>query len=228
VNVISGISVKMKLHDLVKIKEKIVGKSFLCLASDLSPRIEELNNFFDKLQIAMADRHCLIDTNLKVEQIRALSKDLHLRPHSSFVKVAVISPAENLNPACGNALLKILEEPPGKTAFFLLAQDEMALLPTIRSRCQKVMLEAKPIFQSDLSLLEIYKKPLVERFSIANDLSTREDLFNLLDIWQLEIKKNAFEKTTLIKKLIRCKMLLRATNVNKRLLLENMFLEEME
>lgn len=54
------------------------------------------------------------------------------------VKVLVIHPAEAMNQVTANALLKTLEEPPGRLRLLLTAADPEALLPTVRSRCQRV------------------------------------------------------------------------------------------
>lgn len=55
-------------------------------------------------------------------------------------KVLLIHPAETLNMASANALLKTLEEPPVGTRILMGAADAGALLPTVRSRCQQVAL----------------------------------------------------------------------------------------
>jgi len=57
-------------------------------------------------------------------------------------KVAVLHPAEALNVQSANALLKTLEEPPAGTRLVLTAGDPALLLPTVRSRCQRLRLPA--------------------------------------------------------------------------------------
>ena len=57
-------------------------------------------------------------------------------------KVAVLHPAEALNAQSANALLKTLEEPPAGTRLILTAGDPALLLPTVRSRCQRLHLAA--------------------------------------------------------------------------------------
>jgi len=57
-------------------------------------------------------------------------------------KVALLHPAEALNPQAANALLKTLEEPPAGTRLLLGAGDPGLLLPTVRSRLQRVALAA--------------------------------------------------------------------------------------
>jgi len=53
-------------------------------------------------------------------------------------RVCIVDTADDLNPSAANALLKVLEEPPPRTLFFVLAQTPRGTLATIRSRCQKL------------------------------------------------------------------------------------------
>ncbi len=59
-------------------------------------------------------------------------------------KALVLHPATAMNAVAANALLKTLEEPPGRVRLILCAADPEALLPTIRSRCQRVALGLPP------------------------------------------------------------------------------------
>lgn len=78
-------------------------------------------------------------TQISVAQIRELSSFLGLSSHrSGGVRVVLIHPAESLNIASANALLKMLEEPAEGVIFILVAHQLQRLLPTIISRCQKV------------------------------------------------------------------------------------------
>jgi len=61
-----------------------------------------------------------------------------LPPHEARVRVFVIEEATALAPPAANALLKTLEEPPARTLFVLNTTAPEQLLPTIRSRCQRV------------------------------------------------------------------------------------------
>ncbi|HEY4138809.1 MAG TPA: DNA polymerase III subunit delta' [Casimicrobiaceae bacterium] len=73
---------------------------------------------------------------INVGHIRALIDWAALTSHRRVAKVAVIVPAERMNPAAANALLKTLEEPPSGTFLMLVAHQPGRLPPTIRSRCQ--------------------------------------------------------------------------------------------
>ena len=75
-------------------------------------------------------------SEIEVDAIRELQKNLSLYPFKSAYKAAVIERAELMNRTAANALLKTLEEP-GKTSVLILVSSDMSrLLPTIRSRCQ--------------------------------------------------------------------------------------------
>ncbi|MGZ8984012.1 MAG: DNA polymerase III subunit delta' [Methylotenera sp.] len=78
-------------------------------------------------------------TQISVAQIRELSSFLSLTSHrSNGLRIVLIHPAEALNIASANALLKMLEEPAEGVVFILVAHQLQRLLPTIISRCQKI------------------------------------------------------------------------------------------
>ena len=72
---------------------------------------------------------------ISVEKIRTLTEFLTITSHRGGAKVVCIVPAEAMHPSAANAVLKILEEPPGETWFLLVSHQPERLLPTIRSRC---------------------------------------------------------------------------------------------
>ncbi|MGD9307610.1 MAG: DNA polymerase III subunit delta' [Desulfosarcina sp.] len=75
---------------------------------------------------------------IRIAQIRSLLQSLSLKPHEADRRVVVISDAQAMNPEAGNALLKVLEEPPDRTLIMLTAGQTADLLPTIVSRCQHI------------------------------------------------------------------------------------------
>ena len=79
--------------------------------------------------------------DIRTEQAREVNRWLTLRPLMAARKIAVIDDAECLNEHGQNALLKTLEEPPGASVLLLLAAHASLLLPTVRSRCQRVRLD---------------------------------------------------------------------------------------
>ena len=79
-------------------------------------------------------------TEIKVEQVRAMENFINQTSHQGGMKVILIHPAEALNVASSNALLKNLEEPPPSTCFLLVTHRWHQLLPTVISRCRQVPL----------------------------------------------------------------------------------------
>jgi DNA polymerase-3 subunit delta' len=76
--------------------------------------------------------------NISVDQIRGLSELFDLSPAMSDWRVAVIDSVDELEGSGANALLKMLEEPPPNSLFFLVSHAPGRLLPTIRSRCRRL------------------------------------------------------------------------------------------
>jgi DNA polymerase-3 subunit delta' len=77
-------------------------------------------------------------TEIIIEQIRELSQRLSLTPQYGGAQIAIIDPAEAINHAASNALLKTLEEPVPGRYLWLLTAHPARLSATIRSRCQKL------------------------------------------------------------------------------------------
>lgn len=73
---------------------------------------------------------------IKIEQIRTLQERLFTNPCLGKARIIIIEPAEKMNQASSNALLKILEEPAKNTYFILISENLNGMLPTILSRCQ--------------------------------------------------------------------------------------------
>ena len=78
---------------------------------------------------------------IKIDMVRRATQFVEQTANQAkATKVVIIEPAEAMAPAAANSLLKSLEEPPGKTLFMLIAEPGASLLPTIRSRCQPLVL----------------------------------------------------------------------------------------
>ncbi len=77
---------------------------------------------------------------ISVDQARKVPSFLSLTPAESSWRVVIIDAVDQLNTQSSNALLKILEEPPENSILLLVCHTVGAVLPTIRSRCRKVMM----------------------------------------------------------------------------------------
>jgi len=86
---------------------------------------------------------------ISISQIRELDDFVYLSGHQSGYKTVLIYPAEAMNSAASNALLKKLEEPPAQVLFILVSHQPQLLLPTIRSRCQQI---AMPVPDTDAAM----------------------------------------------------------------------------
>ena len=81
---------------------------------------------------------------IRIDEIRALHRDLHMRPFEAERRVYVIADAHLLNDDAADALLKDLEEPPPYAVIVLVADELGPIPPTIRSRCQLVPFRRLP------------------------------------------------------------------------------------
>ena len=76
--------------------------------------------------------------SIGVDQVREVCEQLSMTSMRRGYRVAVIAPAEKMTPSAQNALLKTLEEPSPRTVLVLVTARPSALLPTLRSRCQRI------------------------------------------------------------------------------------------
>jgi DNA polymerase-3 subunit delta' len=82
-------------------------------------------------------------TVLSVDEIRRLGNFFGMTSGAGGWRVAIVDTADDMNDNAANALLKMLEEPPGNAMLLLLSNTPGRLLPTIRSRCQR--LDLRPL-----------------------------------------------------------------------------------
>lgn len=77
--------------------------------------------------------------DISLEQLREMMESLALVSHYGQARVIVIDPADAMNIGGVNAVLKTLEEPPAGCYLLLITERVMALAPTLRSRCQRLL-----------------------------------------------------------------------------------------
>jgi len=95
-------------------------------------------------------------TEIGIDDIRGLQHSASLPPYEGKYKVFIIDGAEYLSTEASNSLLKILEEPPQRVVWLLLAAEEEHLLPTIISRCQRLELKPVPSERIQETLINSY------------------------------------------------------------------------
>lgn len=88
--------------------------------------------------IGIEKKQGLIGVNEALDIVKTLS----LKSYEGGYKVMIIWMADKMNTAAANKLLKLIEEPPNKTVFILIAEDEDRIIDTIKSRCQLLQFPA--------------------------------------------------------------------------------------
>lgn len=129
---------------------------------------------------------------ISVEQVRGIADFINMSSHRGGAKVIVLHPAEALNANAANALLKNLEEPPPNTYFLLVAHRWHQVLPTVRSRCEQIVLplpahrkarewlNREQLKDADLALAQAGGAPLLARKFDAAYWAQREAFLKAL------------------------------------------------
>jgi len=148
-----------------KIKKDPVSNDFLEDWREMlfSSTYFSLHDWYKKLRIG--NKQGLIT----IKEARKITKTMSLKSYEGGYKFLIIWMAEKMNPSASNTLLKLLEEPPEKTVFFLLCENERAVLETIRSRCQKIVVD--PIASEDIVLA--LKTNFETKGSLAEDIAKK-------------------------------------------------------
>ncbi len=129
-------------------------------------------------------------SQISVSQIRELTDFLSMSSHQvSGMKVVLIHPAELMNQAAANALLKMLEEPAPGVIFMLITHHPQQLLPTITSRCQKVNMPVPTESQSlswlnDQKVQQAHLHLAYFESSPIKVFNEQEDFSRLAEIWR--------------------------------------------
>ncbi len=100
-----------------------------------------------------------------VDEAHDIVKSLSLKAYEGGHKVMIIWMAEKMNISCANKLLKLIEEPPNKTIFILIAEDEEGVISTIKSRCQ--VLYFPPLSE------QVLTQALVKKYGLDMNIATK-------------------------------------------------------
>ena len=129
---------------------RALAKSLNCSASLSADSCEECpsckkieNNQHPDVHIISGE-----ESQIKIEAIRHLQKDMSLRPYEGESKVFIIDNAHTLTPEASNCLLKILEEPPKKSLLILISDKPGLLFKTVISRCK--IIKFQPLQRHEL------------------------------------------------------------------------------
>ncbi len=139
-----------------------------------------------------------------VDEAMDVVKKLALKSYEGGYKVMIIWMAEKMNTSAANKLLKLIEEPPEKTLFLLITEDEEQILQTIKSRCQ--ILHFPPLAEAIIADA-LVKKGLVREealrlaheangnFNKALDLMNNDSEDLVFEKWFVQWVRSAFKAT---------------------------------
>lgn len=144
-----------------KVKSKPVSSFYLEEWRQLLKE-QPYGNLFDWYKLLGVDNK---QGQIGVEEAHEIVKSLTLKSYEGGYKVMLIWMAEKMNTPCANKLLKLIEEPPNKTVFILITEDEEQIINTIRSRCQ--ILHFPPLAQ------EVIKNALVKQYNLDISVATK-------------------------------------------------------
>ena len=137
-----------------------------------------------------------------VDEAQEVVKKLALKSYEGGYKVMIIWMADRMNNSAANKLLKLIEEPPAKTVFILITEEEEQIIQTIRSRCQ--VLHFPPLAE------EVIAEGLVEKgltkeealriahesdgnFNKALDLMNKDSEDLVFERWFVQWVRSAFK-----------------------------------
>lgn len=144
-----------------KVKKHPVSNAFLEEWRELL-RQQPYGNLFDWYRLLGVDNK---QGQIGVDDAQDIVKALSLKAYEGGYKIMLIWMAEKLNIPAANKLLKLIEEPPNKTIFLLIAEEEEHILSTIRSRCQIIHF---PRLTED-----VIKNGLINQFDIDDVEATK-------------------------------------------------------
>jgi DNA polymerase-3 subunit delta' len=144
-----------------KVKSKPISKYYLEEWRQLIDQ-QPYGNLFDWYKLLGVDNK---QGQIGVDEALQIVKSLALKSYEGGHKVMLIWMAEKMNTAAANKLLKLIEEPPEKTVFILIAEDEEQIISTIRSRCQ--ILHFPPLAEDAIV------EALVKKYHIEQSVATK-------------------------------------------------------
>lgn len=144
-----------------KVKSKPVSSFYLEEWRQLLDQ-QPYGNLFDWYKMLGVDNK---QGQIGVDEALQIVKSLTLKSYEGGYKVMLIWMAEKMNTASANKLLKLIEEPPEKTIFILIAEDEEQIINTIRSRCQ--ILHFPPLAEEAIS------EALIKNYQIEQSVAIK-------------------------------------------------------
>ncbi len=122
-----------------KMAAKIIAQVLNCTAGENKP-CGSCPSCLKTEKLQHPDLHIIEngESQIKIEDIRAIQREANFRPYEGAMKVFIIDNAHRLNPDAANSLLKLLEEPPKHSLIILITHKPQAIFKTVLSRCKVI------------------------------------------------------------------------------------------
>jgi len=180
------------MHHLLQgiTKNKRIASGYLFVGPPDSGKLADALAFAAELKCGKLD--CVQvepdGASLKIEQIRDLQGRVRYGANSGEYLLVIVDKADTLTEDAAAAFLKTLEEPPPGVVFILLADREDRILPTIASRCQRIVFgEIYRAWSRDPELASFYadlkaikQQSVIELFAIADRLEKEKERIEAL------------------------------------------------
>jgi DNA polymerase-3 subunit delta' len=157
-------------------EKEVYLKDFIIKDQEILKKI--LNNEFANFRIVKKKEK---NSSIQIDQIRELIIFCSYEASFSSPRFILISNIEDLNSNATNSLLKLLEQPPKNTYFFLIRNSHAKIYETILSRCHKVNIKMNKKLSNELL------KKLLSDFKLSSSITL--DHFDAYDTPGMQIKK---------------------------------------
>ncbi|MBI4089097.1 MAG: hypothetical protein HY424_00115 [Candidatus Levybacteria bacterium] len=214
-------------------------QSFLIISKDKNKALEYVTDFLKKEGIDAIDANInSFEKAIGIEDVRNIQKKIFLKPFRGKVKAVILETYENITQEAQNALLKVLEEPPANTIIIISASKKEFLLPTIISRCKVIELTSSnlDLSKEEISeylnvLISLSEKGVGYKLKLAQDIAAnKEESTVWLEKMSIVVREKLIKDyknsqyLRFLRLLQKTYTIIKSTNVNQRVALENLFL----
>lgn len=200
---------------LISSKDKLKGK-------------EEAEKLFNDLKIDKFDIAVLeFEKAVGIADVREIQRRIYLSPLKGGYKGVLLDATPGITLEAQNALLKTLEEPPESTLIIVQVLNSDEILPTILSRCKVIELSSKKEYSDTSKFIKLLNSSngIGDRLKFAQDLSKdKNEALDFLESLIIDLRKDLVMNYKRVKSVQKFHTVIKTTNVNLRLALENLFL----
>ncbi|MCX6809296.1 MAG: hypothetical protein NTZ65_00890 [Candidatus Berkelbacteria bacterium] len=178
----------------------------------------------DELNISKSD-NLFFYPDGGVKDLREQINKFELKPHSSPFRLFSVYSADKLNLEQSNTLLKTLEEPPDYGRIILFSSTTSRIIATIKSRCQKFIFDHN-IIHDRQSILDMVDNKSFSQFVLEIKNIEKDEIKDMLmgGLEEIKIKGLNDVNKHLYKKIAKGLIKLDSTNVNLKLILEDLYI----